>query len=89
MSLESTLREQYPALILLGIMLPGEDGFAILKKLHTRTDAADIPVIMAITKGKEFDRVTGPNLGTDDHLSKPFGVMEMVFRCGQSCAAQV
>lgn len=79
-SLEEALGERRPELILLDIMLPGEDGLFILKKLRARTDTADIPVIMATAKGTEFDRVTGLDLGADDYLSKPFGMMEMVSR---------
>lgn len=79
-SLEEALGERRPELILLDIMLPGEDGLSILKKLRARTDTADIPVIMATAKGTEFDRVTGLDLGADDYLSKPFGMMEMVSR---------
>ena len=79
-SLEEALGERRPELILLDIMLPGEDGLSILKKLRARTDTADIPVIMATAKGTEFDRVTGLDLGADDYLSKPFGMMEMMSR---------
>ena len=79
-SLEDALRERRPSLILLDIMLPGQDGLSILKKLRARTDTADIPIIMATAKGTEFDRVTGLDLGADDYLSKPFGMMEMVSR---------
>ena len=79
-SLEDALQERRPSLILLDIMLPGQDGLSILKKLRARTDTADIPIIMATAKGPEFDRVTGLDLGADDYLSKPFGMMEMVSR---------
>ena len=79
-SLEDALRERRPSLILLDIMLPGQDGLSILKKLRARTDTADIPIIMATAKGTEFDRVTGLDLGADDYLSKPFGMMEMMSR---------
>lgn len=78
-SLEDALRERRPSLILLDIMLPGQDGLSILKKLRARTDTADIPIIMATAKGTEFDRV-GLDLGADDYLSKPFGMMEMMSR---------
>ena len=72
--------EEKPDLVLLDIMLPGEDGISILKKLRSRTDTAAIPVIMASAKGTEYDRVIGLDLGADDYLSKPFGMMEMVSR---------
>lgn len=74
------LQEQKPELIMLDIMLPGEDGIAILKKLRSQTAAADIPVIMATAKGTEYDKVIGLDLGADDYLAKPFGMMEMVSR---------
>lgn len=67
-----------PELILLDIMLPGEDGIHILKRL--REDGNKIPVIMATAKGTEYDKVVGLDLGADDYLSKPFGMMEMVSR---------
>lgn len=74
------LAEETPELILLDIMLPGEDGISILKKLRGRQSTAGIPVIMASAKGTEFDKVTGLDLGADDYLAKPFGMMEMVSR---------
>lgn len=66
--------------ILMDIMLPGEDGLSILKKLRSKSSTASIPVIMATAKGTEYDRVIGLDLGADDYLSKPFGMMEMVSR---------
>lgn len=72
------LKNDKPELILLDIMLPDEDGISILKKL--RSHAMDIPVIMASAKGTEFDKVIGLDLGADDYLAKPFGMMEMVSR---------
>lgn len=69
-----------PELILLDIMLPGEDGISILKKLRSRTETAGIPIIMATAKGTEYDKVIGLDLGADDYLAKPFGMMEMVSR---------
>lgn len=74
------LRTQLPRLILLDIMLPGEDGISILKRLRAQGEAARVPVIMATAKGTEYDRVTGLDLGADDYLCKPFGMMEMVSR---------
>ena len=59
-------------------MLPGEDGVAILRKLRSSPVTADIPVIMATAKSSEYDKVTGLELGADDYLAKPFGMMEMV-----------
>lgn len=72
------LETETPELIMLDIMLPGEDGIEILKKLRKKTKTADIPVIMATAKGTEFDKVTGLDTGADDYLVKPFGMMEMI-----------
>lgn len=69
-----------PELILLDIMLPGEDGISVLKKLRSQQATADIPVIMATAKGTEYDKVFGLDLGADDYLAKPFGMMEMISR---------
>ena len=80
MKLWEQLRREKPELILLDIMLPDEDGISILKKLRTYPMTADIPVIMATAKGTEFDKVIGLDLGADDYLAKPFGMMEMVSR---------
>ena len=75
-----TLRDEKPQLIMLDIMLPGMDGIEILKRLRENTATADIPVIMATAKGTEYDKVIGLDLGADDYLAKPFGMMEMVSR---------
>ncbi len=72
------LRDQSPELVLLDIMLPGEDGISILKRL--RAEGNRVPIIMATAKGTEFDKVIGLDLGADDYLAKPFGMMEMVSR---------
>jgi two-component system alkaline phosphatase synthesis response regulator PhoP len=61
-------------------MLPGEDGISILKKLRAAPSTASLPVIMATAKGSEYDKVIGLDLGADDYLCKPFGMMEMVSR---------
>ncbi len=74
------LEKTMPQLILLDIMLPGEDGISILKKLRAHTATARLPVIMATARGTEYDKVTGLDLGADDYLAKPFGMMEMVSR---------
>lgn len=76
----SALQADQPKLIILDIMLPGDDGITILKKLRNNTVTADIPVIMATAKGTEYDKVIGLDLGADDYLAKPFGMMEMVAR---------
>ena len=67
-------------LILLDIMLPGMDGIEILKLLRASPATARVPVIMATAKGTEYDKVMGLDLGADDYLCKPFGMMEMVSR---------
>ena len=72
--------EERPELILLDIMLPGEDGITILKKLRASSATAEIPVLMATARGSEFDKVIGLDSGADDYLVKPFGMMEMVAR---------
>lgn len=69
-----------PQLVLLDIMLPGEDGLDILKRLKTSAATRNIPVIMATAKGSEYDKIKGLDLGADDYLAKPFGMMEMVSR---------
>lgn len=69
-----------PELILLDIMLPNEDGISILKKLRSAPATAGIPVIMATAKGAEYDKVISLDLGADDYLVKPFGMLEMVAR---------
>ena len=74
------MTEEKPELILLDIMLPGEDGITVLKRLRSASATANIPVIMATAKGSEFDKVIGLDTGADDYLVKPFGMMEMVAR---------
>lgn len=76
----AALRETTPQLVLLDVMLPGEDGVAILKKLKANDRTSSIPVIMATAKGAEFDKIVSLDLGADDYLVKPFGMMEMVAR---------
>lgn len=79
-SMFAALNKDLPQLIMLDIMLPGEDGIAILKKLRANQTWADIPVIMATAKSTEYDTVVGLDAGADDYLAKPFGMMEMVSR---------
>lgn len=74
------LKEKLPELIMLDVMLPGEDGIEILKKLRKNAATSNIPVIMATAKGTEYDKVIGLDTGADDYLAKPFGMMEMVSR---------
>ena len=74
------LEKEVPALILLDIMLPEEDGISILRKLRTRPDTRKIPVIMLTAKGTEYDVVMGLDSGADDYIPKPFRMMELISR---------
>ncbi len=76
----SALEEERPDLAMLDIMLPGEDGIEILKRLRASAATADLPVVMATARGTEYDKVLGLDLGADDYLAKPFGMLEMVSR---------
>ena len=69
-----------PELVLLDIMLPGEDGISLLKKLKSSAKTKDIPVIMVTAKGAEYDKVIGLDSGADDYVTKPFGMMELISR---------
>ena len=69
-----------PELILLDIMLPGEDGLSLLRKLKSSSKTKDIPVIMVTAKGAVYDKVIGLDSGADDYVTKPFGMMELVSR---------
>lgn len=74
------MKEKKSELVILDIMLPGEDGISILRKLRTSPVTEEIPVIMATAKDSEYDTVIGLDSGADDYLSKPFWMMEMVSR---------
>ena len=74
------LAQEVPELVLLDIMLPGEDGMQILKELKASSKYKDIPVIMLTAKGAEYDKVMGLDSGADDYVTKPFGMMELVSR---------
>ena len=76
----AALQTEKPELVLLDVMLPGEDGVSLLKRMKTVPALRDIPVIMATAKGAEYDKIQSLDLGADDYLVKPFGVMEMVSR---------
>lgn len=69
-----------PDMILLDIMLPGKDGLAILKELRENQETKEIPIIMMTAKSSEFDVVRGLDLGADDYVTKPFGIMELLSR---------
>ncbi len=74
------LAEETPELVLLDIMLPGDDGITILKKMKQSSKTKDMPVIMVTAKGTEYDKVIGLDMGADDYVTKPFGMMELVSR---------
>lgn len=79
-SLFQALKTQKPELIMLDVMLPGDDGVTILKALRSQTSTSQIPIIMPTAKGTEYDKVLSLDLGADDYLTKPFGMMEMISR---------
>jgi len=74
------IEKALPDLILLDIMLPGEDGLSILKKLKNADKTARLPVIMLTAKSAELDRVKGLDMGADDYVTKPFSVLELISR---------
>ncbi|HBP26222.1 MAG TPA: DNA-binding response regulator [Acholeplasmatales bacterium] len=78
--LQAALGTQRPDLILLDIMLPGENGIEILKKLRADSFTRTIPVVMLTAKGTEYDKVIGLDSGADDYIVKPFGMMELISR---------
>ena len=74
------LQDEKPELVILDVMLPGKDGVTLLKMMKESEQFKMIPVIMATAKGTEYDKIQSLDLGADDYLVKPFGVMEMVSR---------
>ena len=74
------MKNEMPDLLLLDIMLPGEDGISILKKIRNNGRTGKLPVIMLTAKGTEYDKVLGLDSGADDYVSKPFGTMELISR---------
>lgn len=78
-----------PELVILDVMLPGEDGFSILKKLRNTPSLRRLPIIMVTAKSSELDTVRGLDCGADDYISKPFGIMEFLSRCAPPCAARL
>ncbi|MDD6406234.1 MAG: response regulator transcription factor [Clostridiales bacterium] len=76
----SRTAEKVPDLVLLDIMLPDMDGLDIVKKLRSRPDTVRVPIILVTAKTTELDKVKGLDIGADDYLTKPFGVMELISR---------
>jgi len=76
----NVLQSEKPELVVLDVMLPGKDGVTLLKLMKGSENFRNIPVIMATAKGTEYDKIQSLDLGADDYLVKPFGVMEMVSR---------
>ena len=76
----TALQTQQPELVVLDVMLPGIDGVELLKRMKASEELRNIPVIMATAKGTEYDKIQSLDLGADDYLVKPFGIMEMVSR---------
>ncbi|MGI5967745.1 MULTISPECIES: response regulator transcription factor [Anaerotruncus] len=74
------VKQRSPGLVLLDIMLPGDDGLAILRRLKESGGTSQVPVIMLTAKATEYDKVKGLDLGADDYITKPFGVMELISR---------
>lgn len=74
------LKEELPELILLDIMLPEEDGLAVLGKLRKNVETKEIPVIMLTAKDTVYDKILGLDSGADDYLAKPFETMELIAR---------
>ena len=79
-AMDEQVKVKVPDLFILDIMLPGEDGLSILKRLRSLEITRDIPVIMLTAKGAELDKVKGLDLGADDYMAKPFGILELISR---------
>lgn len=79
-NLDEEIKVQVPDLFILDIMLPGEDGLSILKRLRAQENTKNVPIIMITAKSSELDKVKGLDLGADDYIAKPFGILEFVSR---------
>jgi two-component system alkaline phosphatase synthesis response regulator PhoP len=78
--MDEQVKVKVPDLFILDIMLPGEDGLSTLKRLRGQENTKNIPVIMLTAKGTELDKVKGLDLGADDYIAKPFGILEFISR---------
>lgn len=78
--LYKAVEKHVPSLILLDIMLPNEDGLDILTELRSKKATKKVPIIMVTAKTTELDKVKGLDLGADDYMTKPFGIMELISR---------
>lgn len=76
----NALKDEKPDLVVLDVMLPGVDGVELLKKIRADRRLYDLPIIMATAKGAEYDKIQSLDLGADDYVVKPFGVMELISR---------
>ena len=76
----TALKAEHPTLILLDIMLPGEDGLSILRRIRNNVNTKTLPIIMLTAKSSEYDKVKGLDMGADDYISKPFSVLELISR---------
>jgi len=74
------LQHERPQLVVLDVMLPGTDGVELLKKIRASSKFGDLPVVMATAKGAEYEKIRSLDLGADDYVVKPFGVMELISR---------
>ncbi len=74
------LAEKVPALIILDVMLPDEDGLEIVRKLRKKAETKKVPIILVTAKTTELDKVKGLDIGADDYITKPFGIMELISR---------
>ena len=74
------IHREIPDAVILDIMLPGEDGISIMKKLRDNLSTKSLPIILLTAKSSEYDKVTGLDLGADDYITKPFGITELVSR---------
>ena len=79
-ALDEAIKACVPDLIILDIMLPGEDGLSILRRLRAQENTKSVPVIMLTAKGSEIDKVKGLDAGADDYIAKPFGILEFISR---------